>query len=98
MLKISSQYLEWFQNYGHLTEKFWQLPAYVCKKQANFYERRGAIPRIFQLNDNKSETTQDIDLKFSAFVYHMFAQIRLKNFGHCLISLPATAHFGKTFG
>ena len=31
MLKISSQDLERFQNYGHLTEKFWQLPAYVCK-------------------------------------------------------------------
>ena len=28
-LKISSQYLEWFQIYGHLTEKFWQLPAYI---------------------------------------------------------------------
>ena len=27
-LKISSQYLERFQIYGHLTEKFWQVPAY----------------------------------------------------------------------
>ena len=71
MLKISSQYLEWFQNYGHLTEKFWQMPAYVGKNWSISYERRRAIARIFRLNDHNSETAQDIDLKFSAFVYHM---------------------------
>ena len=54
----------------HLTEKFWPLPTYVCRKWPIFYKHRLAIGRIFQLNDNKSETTQDIDLKFSAFVYH----------------------------
>ena len=71
MLKISSKYLERFQNYGHLTEKFWQLPAYVRKNWPISYKRRRAIARIFQLNDHNSETAQDIDLKFSAFVYHM---------------------------
>ena len=71
MLKISSQYLERFQNYGYLTEKFWQLPAYVRKNWPISYERRRAIARIFQLNDHNSETTQDIDLKFSAFVHHI---------------------------
>ena len=32
MLKISSQYLKWLQIYCHLTEKFWQLPAYSHTK------------------------------------------------------------------
>ena len=71
MLKISSQYLERFQIYGYLTEKFWQVPAYVRKNWPISYERRRAIVKIFQLNDHKSEIAQDIDLKFSAFVYHM---------------------------
>ena len=71
MLKISSQYLERFQNYGHLIEKFWQLPAYVCKNWPISYKRRRAIAGIFQLNDHNSETAQDIDLKFSAFVNQM---------------------------
>ena len=31
-LKISSQYLEWFQIYCHLTEKFWQLLACMRTK------------------------------------------------------------------
>ena len=61
MLKISSQYLEWFQNYGHLTEKLWQLPTYVRKNWPISYERWQAIARIFQLNDHSSETAQDID-------------------------------------
>ena len=55
----------------HLTEKFWQLPAYVRMNRPNSYKRRWAIARIFQLNEHKSKTTQDIDLKFSAFVHHM---------------------------
>ena len=42
--------------------------------------------QIFQLNDNKSETTQDIDLKFSAFVHHMSGVNWRRNFSHCLIS------------
>ena len=66
-LKISSHYLERFQIYCHLTEKFWQ-------SRTNWpilYGSRRAIAIIFQLNDNKSETAQDIDLKFSAFVHHM---------------------------
>ena len=56
MLKISNQYLEWFQNYCYLTEKFWQLPAYVRKNWPISYERMRAIARIFQLNDHNSET------------------------------------------
>ena len=86
MLKISSQYLEGFQNYGHLTEKFWQLPAFVSKNWPISYEPRRAIAKIFQLNDHNSETTQDIDLKFSAFVHHMSGLNLPKNFSHCLIS------------
>ena len=80
MLKISSQYLEWFQNYCHLTEKFWQLPAYVPKNWPISYKHRRAIVKIFQLNDHKSKTAQDIDLKFSAFVYHMSRLNLHKNF------------------
>ena len=71
MLKISSQYFDRFQNYGHLTVKFWQLPAYVRKNWPISYERKRAIARIFQLNDCNSKTAQDIDLQFSAFVHHM---------------------------
>ena len=41
---------------------------------------------------------QDIYLKFSAFVYHVIAQIWIKNFGQTSNSLPATAHFGQNFG
>ena len=69
--KISSQYLERFQIYCHLTEKFWQLSAYCRRNWPISYERRRAIARIFQLNDHNSETTKDIDLKFSAYVHHM---------------------------
>ena len=47
MLKISSQYLEQLQIYCHLTEKFWQLPAYSCTKQANLYGSRRATASIF---------------------------------------------------
>ena len=72
MLKISSQYLERFQIYGHLTEKFWQVPAYSRTNWPILYGSRRATVKIFQLNDYKSETAQDIDLKFSAFVDHMF--------------------------
>ena len=71
MLKISSHYLERFQNYGHLTEKFWQLPAYVRKNWPILYKLWRVIARIFRLNDNNSETAQDIDLKFLAFVHHL---------------------------
>ena len=35
------------------------------------YSCRPTIVRIFQLNGNKFETTQVIDLKFSAYVHHM---------------------------
>ena len=59
---------EWgFNGADTVTEKFWQFPTYICKK----LQRRRAIARIFQLNDHNSETAQDIDLKFSAFVHHM---------------------------
>ena len=85
-LKISSQYLEQFQIYCHLTEKCWQLSAYMYTKQANLYACRPTIARIFQLNGNKSKTAQDIDLKFSAFVHHMSGVNWQKNFGHCSIS------------
>ena len=71
-LKISSQYLERSQIYCHLTEKFWQLSAYSRTNWPILYGSRRAIVKIFQLNDHKSETAQDIDLKFSAFVHHMF--------------------------
>ena len=48
-----------------------ELLAYVRKNWPVSYKRRRAIARIFQLNDHNSETAQDIDLKFSAFVHHM---------------------------
>ena len=89
MLKISSQYLERFQIYGHLTEKFWQMPAYVCKNWPISYKRRQAIAKIFQLNGNNSKTAQDIDLNFSAFVYYMYGLNWHKNFSHCSISESA---------
>ena len=71
MLKITSQYLDWFQNYYHLSEIFWQLPAFVSKNRPISYKRKQAIARKFHLNGNDYKTTQNIDLKFSAFVHHM---------------------------
>ena len=61
-------------NYLHtvLPEEFCQLPAYVPMNWPISYKYRQAIARIFQLNENISETTQDIDFKFSVFVHHMF--------------------------
>ena len=70
-LKISSQYPEGFQIYCHLIEKFWQLLACMRTNWPILYACRPTIARIFQLNGNKSETPQDIDLKFSAFAHHM---------------------------
>ena len=70
-LKISSQYLEQFKIYCHLTEKFWQLLAYMHTNWPVLYACRPTIARIFQLNGNKSKTAQDIELKFSAFVNYM---------------------------
>ena len=86
MLKISSQYFERFLNYCHLNEKFWHLPAYICNNWPISNKHRRAIARVFQLNGNKSETAQDIDLKFSAFVHHMSGLNWLENFSHCSIS------------
>ena len=86
MLKISSQYLERFQNFWYLTEIFWQLTAYVRKNWPISYERRRAIAGKFQLNGNNSKTAQDIDLKFSAFVHHMSGVNWHKNFNQCSIS------------
>ena len=55
-LKISSHHLEQFQYYCHLTEKFWQLPAYMHTNGPTLYASRQAIARISQLNGNNSET------------------------------------------
>ena len=82
--KISSQYLERFQIYCHLTEKFWQLHAYFYTNWPVFYGRRQATAWI--LNDNKSKTAQDIDLNFSAFIHHIFGLNWQKNLGHFSIS------------
>ena len=70
-LKILSQYLEQFQIYCDLTEKFLQLPAYDHINWLISYEGRQAIARIFQLYGNNFENTQDTDLKFSVFVHLM---------------------------
>ena len=86
MLKISSQYLERFLMYYHLTEKFWQLLTYMCTNWPILYACRPTIAMIFQLNDNKSEIAQDIDLKFSAIVYHMSGINWQKKFTYCSIS------------
>ena len=45
---------------------------------------------IFQLNDNKCETAQDIDLKFSAFIYHISEINWQKKFLQCSISRSVT--------
>ena len=60
--------------------------------------RRPLAATNFQSFSSNSNKNQDIFLKFSAFIYHMFAQIFSKNFGHNSNSLPATAHFGQNFG
>ena len=85
-LKILSQYLERFQIYCHSTEKFWQLTAYMHTHWPILYKCRQATARIFQLNDNKPETVQDIDLKFLSYVYCMSGLNWQKNLSHCLIS------------
>ena len=63
-----------------------QLPFYFRTNWPILYGSRQAVAKIFQLNDNKSKTTQDIDLKFSAFVHHMSGVNWQKNFSHCSIS------------
>ena len=50
------------------------------------YACRPTIARIFQLNGNKFETTQDIDLKFSVFAHHMSGVNWQKKFCHRSIS------------
>ena len=85
-LKISSQYLEGFKNYGHLTKKFWQLPAYSRTKEAHLWGSRQTIARFFQSNGNKSKNTQDIIFKFSAFVHHMSGVNCQRDFSHYSIS------------
>ena len=47
---------------------------------------RRAIARIFQLNVNKSETAEDIYLKFLGFVHHSFWLNWPKNYSHCSIN------------
>ena len=54
-------------NKGKCEGKVVQLRSYV-----NHYLPWPTIAKIFQLNCNKSEMHEDISLKFSAFVYHMF--------------------------
>ena len=49
------------------------------------YRSRWATARIFQLNDSKSKATEDIDLKFSAFIYHVFG-LNLEDFSQWLFS------------
>ena len=50
------------------------------------YSSKRTVARIFQLNDHKFETAQDIDLKFSVFVRHMSGVNWHKNFSFCSIS------------
>ena len=66
----------------------WKITSYFANWPI-LYNSRRATARIFQLNSNKSETAQDIDLKFSAFVHHMFGLNRQENFCHCSINESA---------
>ena len=72
--------------------------ASCCTKMRNVYSRRPFVTTNFQSFNNNSNKSQDIVLKFSACVHHKFVLNWHKNFGHCSISLPATAHFGQNFG
>ena len=62
------------------------MSAYSRTNWPILYGSRRTIARIFQLNGNKSETTQDIDLKFSAFVHHMSGVNWQRDFSHYSIS------------
>ena len=68
-------------NFWHRQLCFWDQ-----KDWPILYACRPTIARIFQLNGNKSETAQDIDLKISAFAHHMSGVNWHKNFSHCSIS------------
>ena len=49
----------------------WLWMVHLFQNWPILYGSRRTVARIFQLNGNKSETAQDIDLKFSVFVHHM---------------------------
>ena len=55
--------------YGALVPKI--LKRHFFQDWPILYGSRRATARIFQLNDNKSETAQDIELTFLAFVHHI---------------------------
>ena len=90
MMKISSQYLFWFQIAVQLKNLGNHRPTFGRKGKRRPFspKRRPTIAKIFQLNSNKSGTNGDIGLKFSAFVHHMSGLNWQKNFGHCSISWP----------
>ena len=88
MLKISRQYLDLRKSYDHLTENLAQQMAYFQQNWLWPTESRPFVPLNFQLNGHNFYIDQDIALKFSAFVHHMFALNWQKNFRHYLISVP----------
>ena len=53
---------------------------------AIFYQTKPMIAKIFPLICNKTGTNEDISLKFSAFVHHMFGLNWQKKFGDCSIN------------
>ena len=70
-------------------DSLWSTLSKVTKKES-------LTTTSFLSFSSKSNKNQDIFLKISAFVYLVFAQIWLKEFGQN--SLPAAAHFGQNFG
>ena len=66
--------------------KIWQSLAWMRTNWPILYTCRSTIAINFQLNGNKSETAQDIDLKFSSFAHHMCGLDWQENFIHYSIS------------
>ena len=72
MLKISRQYLDLRKSYDQLTENSEKQMAYLQQDTLNFAEGRPFVSLNFQLIVCNFDANQDISLKFSAFVQHVF--------------------------
>ena len=98
MLKISRRYLDFCLSYSKISENLLQQMVSSCTFLIIMCNWSPFVTTNFWLFSCKSNKNQDIFLKFSAFVHHMYVQIWWKNFCCNSYSLPTMAHFGWNFG
>ena len=83
MLKISGRYLDSCLSNGQITEKMLQPMDPLWTLWPKVSKGGPLATTIFHLIGHYSEMSQDIFLKFSAFVHHMPLLNWQKNFGLC---------------